>query len=57
MGNKKKIADFSRVKTSTEFDVKEVITKEVEEAISKVVNECSKKYHRNLDVLFTVEMD
>lgn len=57
MKNKRNIADFNRVKTSTEFDVNEVVTKEVEEAISKVVDNCSKKYHRNIDVLFTVEMD
>lgn len=54
---KKNINEFNQVKTSLEFDVKEVITKRVEEALLNVVDECSQEFNRNLEVLFTVEMD
>lgn len=57
MNKKVKAKNLSSVKTALEFDVKETITKRVEEAINEEVNKCSKDYHRNLDVLFTVVMD
>lgn len=57
MNKKVKAKNLSSVKTSLEFDVKETITKRVEEAINEEVNKCSKDFHRNLDVLFTVVMD
>lgn len=54
---KKNIEQMRSVKTSIEFDVKENINKEVADAIARVVDECSKKYYRNLKVDFKVEMD
>lgn len=54
---KRDVEKFNRVKTSIEFDVKETIIKKLENVISEVVDECSREFHRNIDVLFSVEMD
>lgn len=54
---KRNMEEMRSVKTSIECDVKENINREVAEAVSKVVDECSKKYYRNLKVDFIVEMD
>ena len=38
------------VKTESELDVKEMITRRIEKAIQEEINKCSQEYYRNVEV-------
>lgn len=45
------------ISSVTEVDVKDAVTEEVEKAVKTIVEECSKKYMRNIDVALTVNVN
>lgn len=47
---------FTEVSTSAEFDVEETIKNEVKQAIQTTIDNCSKKYYRNIDVDFKINV-
>lgn len=44
------------ISSVTEVDVKDAVTEEVEKAVKTIVEECSKKYMRNIDVALIVNV-
>ncbi len=48
----KEKTEFNVVKTEAEHDVSAIINGELEKKIQEVINECSAKYFRNIEVEF-----
>lgn len=50
-------AIFTTISTSAEFDVKDKIEDELRKAVQATIDECSKKYYRNIDFDFKVRVN
>lgn len=44
------------ISSVSEVDVKDIVTEEIEKAVKTIVEDCSKKYMRNIDVALIVNV-